>query len=92
MYLLISQAKVKKHNIIILTIMKMIEIVIIKRGSSLKASWLFYPLGSNDDYIMLLSIFPVESSFSYEHGTHEYAGYKRFSVFQVREIFCNTTF
>ena len=26
---------------------------------------------------MLLSIFPVESSFSCEHGTHEYAGYKR---------------
>ena len=74
--------------------MKMIEIVIviIKRGSSLKASQFFYPQGSNDDYIMLLSIFPVESSFPCEHGTHEYAGYKRFSVFQVREIFCNTTF
>ena len=51
MYLLISQATVKKHNIIILIIMKMIEIVIviIKRGSSLKASQFFYPLGSNDD-------------------------------------------
>ena len=72
--------------------MKMIEIVIIKRGSSLKASQFFYPQGSNNDYIMLLSIFPVESSFSCEHGTHEYAGYKRFSVFHVREIFCNTTF
>ena len=94
MYLLISQATVKKHNIIILIIMKMIEIVIviIKRGSSLKASQFFYPQGSNNDYIMLLSIFPVESSFPCEHGTHEYAGYKRFSVFQVREIFCNTTF
>ena len=34
MYLLINQAEVKKHNIIILIIMKMIEIVIviIKRG------------------------------------------------------------
>ena len=51
MYLLISQATVKKHNIIILIIMKMIEIVIviIKRGSSLKASQFFYPQGSNDD-------------------------------------------
>ena len=49
MYLLISQATVKKHNIIIMIIMKMIEIVIIKRGSSLKASQFFYPLGSNDD-------------------------------------------
>ena len=94
MYLLISQATVKKHNIIILIIMKMIEIVIviIKRGSSLKTSQFFYPQGSNNDYIMLLSIFPVESSFPCEHGTHEYAGCKRFSVFQVREIFCNTTF
>ena len=67
-------------------------IVIIKRGSSLKASQFFYPPGSHDDYIMLLSIFPVESSFPCEHGTHEYAGCNRFSVFQVREIFCNTTF
>ena len=51
MYLLISQATVKKHNIIISIIMKMIEIVIviIKRGSSLKASQFFYPLGSNDN-------------------------------------------
>ena len=51
MYLLISQATVKKHNIIILIIMKMIEIVIviIKRGSSLKASQFFYPQGSNND-------------------------------------------
>ena len=29
--------------------MKMIEIEIIKRGSSLKASQFFYPQGSNDD-------------------------------------------
>ena len=29
--------------------MKMIEIVIIKRDSSLKASQFFYPQGSNDD-------------------------------------------
>ena len=55
--------------------MKMIEIVI--RGASLKASQFFYPLGSNNDYNMLLSIFPVESSFSCEHGTHEYAGCNR---------------
>ena len=53
----------------------MIEIVI--RGASLKTSQFFYPLGSNNDYIMLLSIFPVGSSFSCEHGTHEYAGCNR---------------
>ena len=57
--------------------MIVIVIVIIKRGSSLKASQFFYPQGSNDDKTMLLSIFPVESSFSYEHGTHEYAGCNR---------------
>ena len=49
MYLLISQATVEKHNIIILIIMKMIEIVIVIRGASLKASQFFYPQGSNDD-------------------------------------------
>ena len=48
-----------------------------KRGSSLKTSQFFYPQGSNNDYIMLLSIFPVESSFPCEHGTHEYAGCNR---------------